>query len=366
MKVLFLTNVPSPYRVDFFNELGKYCELTVLYERKKVNYRNQSWNRYKAVSFQEVYLRSYKLVKNCIICFEILKYLKNKQDIIVISGYHTPTGILAILYLKIKKIPFIISCDGGMIGKEKRFIKYIKSKLISSPNDWLSTGESVNEYLTYYGAKKDRIHFYPFTSVRACSIEKNVVDISSKRILRKELNMYEEYIIITVGRFIPRKGFDTLIKACDGLGINVGLYIIGDRPTTEYVSLRKNTKNVNIHFVDFLDQLELKKYYLSADLFVLPTKVDIWGLVINEAMASGLPIITTNMCVAGKELLKYDNGIIVEVDNIEQMNQSIKYILSDSKLRKEMSINTLKIIKEYTIEKMAQTHINIFKSVLER
>ena len=60
MKVLFLTNIPSPYRVDFFNELGKYCELTVLYERKKAD--NREWISNKNINFKNLRKKNLFLV----------------------------------------------------------------------------------------------------------------------------------------------------------------------------------------------------------------------------------------------------------------------------------------------------------------
>lgn len=55
-KVIFCTNLPSPYRVDFFNEFGKYCDLTVLYERHSSSERNAAWKGTGAENFKEVYL----------------------------------------------------------------------------------------------------------------------------------------------------------------------------------------------------------------------------------------------------------------------------------------------------------------------
>lgn len=89
----------------------------------------------------------------------------------------------------------------------------------------------------------------------------------------------------------------------------------------------------NIHFIDFIEHDKISNYLKASDLFVLPTRSDVWGLVVNEAMASGLPVITTNMCVGGVELVDdSDNGYIVDVDNTRQLSDAItKYFsLTDS------------------------------------
>ena len=57
MKLLFLSNVPSPYRVDFFNELGKYCDLTVLFEKTTSDERDESWKKYQFNTFRGIFLR---------------------------------------------------------------------------------------------------------------------------------------------------------------------------------------------------------------------------------------------------------------------------------------------------------------------
>ena len=61
MKILWLTNIPSPYRVDFFNELGKLCELTVLFEKKAASDRDDSWKNFEAKNFTPVFLKTYTL-----------------------------------------------------------------------------------------------------------------------------------------------------------------------------------------------------------------------------------------------------------------------------------------------------------------
>lgn len=77
MKILWLTNVPSPYRVDFFNELGKSCELTVLFEKRTSDERNKSWQNYKFLNFTGVFLNGKSVNTDTAICPGVVKYVKN-------------------------------------------------------------------------------------------------------------------------------------------------------------------------------------------------------------------------------------------------------------------------------------------------
>ena len=116
--------------------------------------------------------------------------------------------------------------------------------------------------------------------------------------------------------------------------------------------------------VGFLSCEETTKYYQAADIFVLPTRYDVWGLVINEALANGLPVITTQNCIAGKELIKDDkNGYLVSADDEKELYLKINTLLLDEELRKHMCINALNSIKEYTIENMFKVHKNVIYKI---
>ena len=92
---------------------------------------------------------------------------------------------------------------------------------------------------------------------------------------------------------------------------------------------------------------------------MLPTKSDAWGLVINEAMAQGLPIITTDRCVAGVELVENGiNGYIVPVDDNAALEEAVIRTLSEDYIA--MGKASLEKIRPYTIENMARVHMDIF------
>lgn len=368
MKVLFLTNIPSPYRVDFFNEIGKRVKLTVLYERKTADDRDDSWMSNKARNFKEIYLEGKKVGNDSSLCMSVINFLKDKSyDLIIVGGYSTPTGMISILYMKLKKIPFILNTDGGRIDINDSLIKRkLKSFFIHSAFAWLSTGKNTTEYLIYYGANKSRIYSYPFSSIKNNSLVREPIKYDIKNNIKNELGITEDKVIIMVGQFIYRKGIDILLNASRDLKDSIGVYIVGGEPTEEYLKIKERFNLKNVHFVSFISKERLNKYYLASDIFVFPTREDIWGLVINEAMANRLPVITTNKCVAGLELIKdCENGYLIESENHEDLIRKINILIKNKELREKIADNNIKRIEGYTIEKMAEKHYQIFEEIIK-
>ena len=237
----------------------------------------------------------------------------------------------------------------------------VKKALIGAASGWLSTGKATTDYLVHYGAKPDRVEEYPFSSLHEKDILDKQLTAKEKQDLRRELGMAGEYVLLSIGQFIHRKGFDVLMHAAAKLDSHVHIYIVGGEPTQEYLDLCRDLGLENIHYEGFMKKEQLLKYYKASDLFVLPTREDIWGLVINEAMAFGLPVITTNRCVAGLELVKPGiSGDIVPVEDAHALANSIKKTLAGD--LDAMGAAALDAVRPYTIENMAKVHMDIFEN----
>lgn len=363
MKILFLTNIPSPYRVNFFNELGKRCELTVLFERKGHVTRDKSWLNYEFKTFRGIISKGIEIGKYEKISTDIFRMLKKgAYDYIVVGNAAGITGILAITWMRMKGIPYAISGDGGYAGTGKGIKERIKKFLMEEAQLCFSTSKTHDEYYIKYGVAEDRLRRYPFTSLWQKDILEDLLTEEEKEQIKKNLGIRERYCIISVGSYIHRKGMDLLMKACENQPEEWGLYIVGGVATQEYLDLKEEMNLQQLHFVDFQSPESLKQYYLSADIFALATREDIWGLVINEAMAMGLPVVTTDKCIAGTELVENgENGYIVPVENVEELREKLQIIMNDEKLRKRMALSSLKKIAPYTFENMADVHMEIFK-----
>lgn len=364
MKILFISNIPSPYRVDFFNELGKYSDLTVTYERKTASDRDKKWSHRGPKNYRQIVFNGISLGVDKAFSLGILKVLKEKWDAIIVGGYSTPTGILTIRYLKRKRIPFYIEADGGFVREESIWKRKIKTGLISSASGWFVSGKATTDYFVHYGAEESKCYQYPFTSLSEKEISENISGCRDKDNYREKLGIKEEKVILYVGRMIPIKGVDVLLNAAKKLEKRIGIYLVGGEPTEEYQSIIKDTgcKPDRIHFPGFKTGVDLEDYYRAADAFVFPTRGDAWGLVVNEAMSYGLPVITTDRCIAGLELIKDGvNGRLVKHDDNNELADAITDVLSDENCS-VYGLKASEMIKDYTIENMVRAHVDVLRT----
>ena len=367
MKVLFSVNIPAPYRTEFFNELGKLCDLTVCYERRSASNRDVNWVGKEAQHYQEAYLDLKPVGVDKSYGSALRKYIaSHKFDRIILTNHFSPACIEAITYCKLKKIPYLIEFDGGFNNKDSLPKKVIKKYLIGGAAGHLTTCEEHITYLSELGIPREKIFKYPFSSIMDEDVLQKPKTQGEKRSLREKLQRSEEKVIVSVGRYNlmngEGKGFDLLFRMAESMNKNIGIYIIGDEPTERFVQWKNEKALNNVHFVPFKIKKELFDYYQAADLMVLLIRGDVWGLVVNEAMACGLPVITTDRCMAGLEMVREGiNGYIVPVNTYEEVADRVSFIFDNEQIYTSMVDESILTAKQYTIQRMAQKHIEILK-----
>ncbi len=350
-KILYLTNIPAPYTVEFFNLLGERYKLTVLFEYDTVPEREKNWfcktgEKYTAVILPDNILKRIR---------KVIYYLRTAIGPIIIGNYSSAVGILAIMYLKIARRRFYIHADGGEIQKENVLKKKIKRFLISSADWYFSPGKITDEYFRFYGNANSKILRYPFTSVNQKDVLPSCIPLWLKREKRRDMyNFAEDYIGIFVGSITNDKGIDVLLKAAANLNGNIGIHIFGGDITSEYEDKINKLEITNVTFHGFVNPDKILQFIRYADVMVFPTRHDVWGLVVNEALSQGVPVVTTDACIAGKELIDNgENGYIVQSENYMELARRVNQICSSDSMAEEMSQKCIERIKDYTLQSMA-------------
>lgn len=358
MKVLAFADFPSPYRVEVFKGLNQEYELFVVFDKMSDQNRSSEW------FCKDTHLNSISLLtdEDQEKYNKILKNLK-EFDLVLAYDYHIKNAIRLQIQCMIQHVPYIMNLDGAFI--RKNFIKNtIKRILVKGASGYFASGSHAVDYFKYFGAKQENIFVHPFTSLHKEDILDRCVTQEERSYFRRELGLADKKTVLTIGQFIPRKGFDILIKSWSSkLDHDTQLIIVGGGDEEEhYKKLIAENQSRNIRLVDFKQKADIFKYYKAADLFVLPTREDIWGLVINEAMACGLPVISTDMCLGAVELL--DSECIVPVDDISCLKEKIEKFMENEFLRAEQGNRNLSYIQQYTYENVIKSHIDSISTII--
>ena len=188
--------------------------------------------------------------------------------------------------------------------------------------------------------------------------------------LRKKFVLPDKNIVLCTGRINEEKNLDVLIKAIPQVIKKVDAHFLivgsgGDYKQKLINLTRQLNVDNNTTFTDFLDWDDYPNIYAIADLFTMPSEAELQSIVTMEAVASGLPIVVVNKG-ALPELASMNNGLIFEPKNSKQMAECIVRILTDEKLKKTMGANSLRLIKEHSMESVAVKFEETYDKVLSQ
>lgn len=357
-KVILITANIAPYRLLWCEELAKFFDVTIFYTKEKEKNYNDDFLKHSSNICNIIRLSPNKKGNNPI-CFDVIKAIKdNKNSFIIFDGYGPLTNLLGLLYCKLINKKTYVNVDGYPTERKKNKIKELLRSIVIGKlcTNFFCSSQIVKEYLVRYGANPINIYIHNFSSIINKKIVKKPINKNEKIKLRKKYKLnINGKLVLGVGRFVELKRFNDLINAVLMCDAKCDLLLLGGKPTKQYLDIVGNNKN--IHFIDFVLPENVDDYYKMADLLVLPSETDVWGLVLNEAMAQGLPIISSDSVIGGKSMIN-GNGMIFETYNVKQLCECIELCLKTNNNSK-MSKKSLEIIKNYTIEGMVKRQLPI-------
>ena len=372
MRLVLFTQNEGPFRMRWMDELARYMDIQIYHIGEYAADVNMAYINYSPVRAKIADIS--KTVAG-IKLYDIRKIELKEDDLILLDGYgFIAQQLIALLFIMRRK-KYGITADGGFLSNRESRIKYVLKKLIiSNASFFFSTCMDMDRLFCHYGAKKDKIYRHYFSNITSKDILPEPASKERKWELRQKLGLEEGLIFITVGKLIIRKGFDILSDALDLLDLkaktwidekkrkrwkNAVVLIIGGNVGVDYELLNYKFNN-KIRLFPFKEKNVLNQYYEASDVFVLPTRRDEWGLVVGEAMACGLPVITTDKCLAGKAMVKDGkNGYLVASNDAEGLSVAMdKMIIADYC---KMGTKSIKVAQRYSIEKASKEDIEALK-----
>ena len=349
--------------MKFFEGLGNHIDLTVLYEARKAKNIRFSYENIPVTTYREIYLNNGYIRENTPNIKIIPFLIMNKYDLIFLTNYRYVTEMLAYIIVKFLKTPYCVEIDGGRIKKEPRVFYGLKRWLLEGATAYFSPSKSADEFFIHYGVNSSKLVRYPFTSITKDYILR--FDELSKKI---DFRRDKPIVFLFVGRILPEKGVDLLINAynefCITTKIETELIIVGNGPDESFKEYLYQTKNSSTEMREFVSSKDLIDIYDRADIFIFPSLYDPWGLVINEAMARGLSIITSDTVNSSLELISNSkNGLFFSTSDSLSLISCMTELTNNKEMRVSQSYNNITKISNHTIENMIEAHINFLEQL---
>jgi len=319
MKLLYITNIPAPYRQKRFNTMAeifpKYgIDFEVLYMAKIEN--NRKWI-IKKDSYKYQY-RIYKGIHPEIGGFYahfnpglLYRLLKSDYQIAVVGGLGSPTHWLVPYFIRgPKKQIMSIESNLNSANRVSGIGYFIKKKILMRADAYQITGNPQKDYIEFYYKKANLKKFITLPNI----IDENIyVDKinkmrSNKQSIKSKFNVDKnKQMWVLPSRLVEIKGIEPFLNNLSGTE-NIKLFILGDGPLWDRIYRLIYNLEIDAELVGFVQQDKLIEYYAAADVFVLPSIKDASPLSPIEAIAAGLPILVSSKIGNLADVLGDNNG----------------------------------------------------------
>jgi glycosyltransferase involved in cell wall biosynthesis len=316
-KLMVLTEIVSPYRIPVFNCLADSLGqgLKVLFMGKTSS--NRRWRvPTEAIRFDYEVLKGFRFrgpswlkgfdrFVNPGVCAAIRRF---RPSLLVIGGYHHPTSLLALRCANRESIPVYLwseSTDRDW-RSGSRMVERVKRAFVRRCDGVLVPGAASRTYIERYTAPDQPIETAP-NSAESPDFSAGLGAAEGERAATRRRWGLEGFTAIFVGRLSREKGLARaldVLEICRHDGLDATLLVVGDGPERRRHETSARRLGIRAVFTGFAQPRELPALYAAADVALVPSESEPWGLVVNEAMACGLPVLCTMEVGSGKDLVE--------------------------------------------------------------
>ena len=334
-RVVLLTEIPAPYRISLFNALAERVELTVLFLRERHPERPYRLHEeelrfeWHLLSGRHVLTRRWWLVLNRGVVGALRRA---RPDAALLGGWNQPAFWVALAWVRARRVPAILWVESTGRDRRSGRLEPAKRMLLRAATAFVVPGAASREYLLGLGVAEERIAVAP-----------NAVDPAIFR-APAERDARERPVVLAVGRLSAEKGLDVLLRAADGLDVDVVL--AGTGPEEQRL---RALAGPHVRFLGHVDRDELPHLYASADMLAMPSRSEPWGMVLNEGALAGLPLVATDAAGAAHDLIEDGaNGFRVPAGNAAALRDALRRLAEDPELRARMGVRSAEIGRRFT------------------
>ncbi|MHC0037882.1 glycosyltransferase family 4 protein [Pseudoneobacillus sp. C159] len=263
--------------------------------------------------------------------------MKGRKYDVIHAHYVFPSGLLALLYKKLLGKPYIVTAHGGDIdrmAKKNPKIRQWTEKILKEAGHVVTVGEALYQEINHdYQVSPAKL------SVINMGVNREVFKAYPKATVRQELQIPDGVEpVLFVGNIIREKGLTELLEAFQKVKVKrpqTELYLIGASRNASYRNELNQLISEGVHFIEPLPQPQLAKWMSAAEVFVLPSHLEGFGLVAVEAMSCHTPVIGAD--VGGLHyLLKDGSGMLVPARQAPPLAEAILQVLENPALKEEL------------------------------
>jgi glycosyltransferase involved in cell wall biosynthesis len=373
-RLVIITEIIAPYRIPVFNALASRPEIdlhVVFLSENDPSLR--LWRVYKdEIKFSYEVLPSWRQRfgrHNVLVNRGLVSTLSRIKPIVVLcGGYNYLASWEAAGWARIHRVPLLLWSESTALDARRRhrLVEFLKTRFLRLCRGFVVSGKSSFRYLKDLGISADQIFTAPnavdiqlFSSL-ADAARRDAIQVRSRHSLPARYFLY-------VGRLVEAKGIFDLIdayaKLSDEIRAQVSLVFVGDG--VDRARLEERASEIapgTILLSGFAHREELAEFYGLAEALIFPTHSDPWGLVVNEAMSCGLPVVATSVAGCTEDLVRDGwNGFVIPPCDSNSLAGAMECLAVDSALRIEMGARSRRKVGEYSPEAWAQGVIDATK-----
>jgi glycosyltransferase involved in cell wall biosynthesis len=345
-KIHFYTNALAPYTIGLFNELQKALNnQTIVFFFDIAAEADRLWRiPYGKIQFNYHILSSsnFKIGSNTLYFpWRIISWCYRDRPKVIITSEFGLRTMLCVFMGKVIGAKVLVFSEDISIGRHRlsfarKIVRLVLARFVSGG---IVVGSQSLRYLASLGVNKGNIVVVPYVADDLFAKKINLYD---KKKLRKYLGIGKDvFVFLYVGQIIHRKGLDLLVKAiCKAESLVPGKKILCLVVGGQISQSDPLKKSIDAHgklfkIIGFQYPASLIKYYALADCFVLPTRYDTWGLVVNEAITCGLPVVVSKYAGSSDDLVKDgESGYVVDPWDIGYFANILARCVNNKKILK--------------------------------
>ncbi len=293
---------------------------------------------------------------------------KWSPDALLVLGWSFYSHLRCLTYFS-KKIPVLFRGDSVLIhqppGLRKFFRKRFLTWLYRHVDHVLYVGTNNKSYFLEHGIREEQLHFSPHAIDVARFAQPDMVYRNQAQAWKRRLPIPEHFLtVLSAGKMteVKNPAFTIeLARACESLP--VAFVLVGNGPLRASLE-RSAAQLTNVHFIDFQNQLMMPVVYRMGDVYILPSLSETWGLGVNEAMASGIPVMVSDHVGCAPDLI-FENrsGMSFALTDIQKCVVFLKKMIEEENALPELSQAANAVIQFFTFTDIVHSVENVMQEI---